>query len=64
VTIGIYDIAGCVVKFFRLTPDALRTAHVTWDCTDYAGQSVPAGVYFVHIPLDGQELISKVTVIK
>ncbi|MBN2620545.1 hypothetical protein JXB22_05575 [candidate division WOR-3 bacterium] len=64
VTIGIYDIAGCVVKSFRLTPDALRTARVTWDCTDHAGQPVPAGVYFVHIPLDGQKLISKVTVIK
>jgi CubicO group peptidase (beta-lactamase class C family) len=46
VDLKIYDATGCLVKSFRITPDALRST-LYWDGTDQSNRQLPSGVYFV-----------------
>jgi hypothetical protein len=45
----IYDISGRLVRGFRFTPDALRSAQFTWDGTDDNGRKLTSGVYFCRL---------------
>jgi hypothetical protein len=55
--ISIYDAAGRLVRSFALRnpPYAIR-----WAGTDQTGRSVPAGVYFVRIDIDGREFTKQI----
>lgn len=63
-TLDIFDIAGRLVKSFRLTPDALRATQVTWDGRDDQNRIVPAGIYFIHLACDGISDIEKIILLK
>ncbi|MGB3478041.1 MAG: exo-alpha-sialidase [bacterium] len=53
IELKIYDVTAHLVKdFSRLTHDALRSTHITWDGTNDVGQKLPAGVYFVQLAIN------------
>jgi hypothetical protein len=58
-TLCIYDVAGRMVRSFRITPDALRST-LTWDGRDDLGRSVAPGVYFVMLSMDNDALSTKI----
>jgi photosystem II stability/assembly factor-like uncharacterized protein len=63
--IEIYDISGRCVKSFSVpTAYCIVPTVLSWDCTDYAGRPVQAGVYFLKLPLDDRIMTTKLTVIK
>jgi hypothetical protein len=64
VSMRIYDATGRLVKDFRLTPDALRPTHISWDGTDNRCIRLPAGIYFVHVESENHRLVQKVILMK
>jgi hypothetical protein len=63
IALKIYDISGRLVKSYALnpTPSALS---VIWKGDDETGRTVDAGVYFVKLTSDGQELVRKAILLK
>lgn len=57
-TLQIYDITGCLVRSFKLTPV------VSWNGTDDSGQKVPAGVYFIQLEPSAYRQVVKVILLK
>jgi hypothetical protein len=49
----IFDISGRLIESFSLT-DIGHPSSVTWNGSDLSGYSVPPGVYFVRIDIDGR----------
>jgi flagellar hook assembly protein FlgD len=63
-SLNIYDISGRVVKSFRLTPDALRTAQITWSGTDQRDRPLPSGVYFIQLTAGEYKETQKVLLVR
>lgn len=54
VSMKIHDAAGRLVKSFdQVSSIQDQASFVTWDGTDDAGRQLPAGVYFLRIPITG-----------
>jgi len=51
VSTKIYDITGRVVRSFHSMPNAQRPVQISWDGTDYTGNRMPSGIYFVRFEL-------------
>jgi len=59
----IFDASGRLLKSFNhLTSQSFN--QVFWDFSDDIGRSVPAGVYFVRLESDGQEVIEKAVLLR
>lgn len=61
--LGIYDIAGRLVKDFALNSDI---RDITWDGTDKSGKAVASGTYFYSVDVDGYGTagVKKMTLLK
>jgi len=64
ICLKIYDASGRLVKSFRLMPDALRPTQISWDGTNHANQTLPAGVYFLRFQAGDFKETRKLLVIK
>jgi hypothetical protein len=62
--IEIYDVAGRLVKSFRLTHDVLLTTQITWNGRDDQNRVVGAGVYFVQLQYEGLTDVKKIILIQ
>ena len=64
IELGVYDLAGRLVR--QLVHDRLPAgAHVTvWDGTDARGQRVPSGVYFSHLKVAGEVRSRRMVVVE
>ena len=56
----IYDVAGRVVKSFRIGRDALQSAQVSWDGRDDRNRQLPNGIYFIELKSGNQSVTEKV----
>jgi len=64
VTITIYDMVGRVVKNIINMNQAAGYHSIRWNATDYAGQSVPAGLYFYTIEAGNFRQTRKIMLLK
>jgi flagellar hook assembly protein FlgD len=63
IELKIYDVAGKLVsEFSHLASQQIN--HVTWNGTDNTGNKVSAGIYFVQLEIDKENLIEKVLLLK
>ncbi len=62
--INIYDVSGRLVKSLLLSTTYSILPTVVWGGTDQTGQSVPAGVYFVHLESGGKAVTEKLIKLK
>jgi CubicO group peptidase (beta-lactamase class C family) len=63
VDLKIYDATGCLVKSFRITPDALRST-LYWDGRDGQNRMLGSGVYFVKLQAGNYKETKKLLLIK
>jgi beta-glucanase (GH16 family) len=65
VTLGIYDVAGRLVRTLAAgEPTGAGRHEATWNGRDAAGQAAPAGVYFYRLDAGGQSLTRRMTLLK
>ena len=60
INLSVYDATGRWVRSFCITPDASRTAHLSWDGTNDRGQILPGGVYLIKLMHDGHSEVRSV----
>ncbi len=58
IKIGIYNVRGQLVKILS-AQSANEIVSIQWDGSDHSGKSVPAGVYFYRINLNGKTFTQK-----
>jgi hypothetical protein len=64
VRLGIYDVAG---RSIRRLVNGTRPAgryHVIWDGKDESGQTLGAGVYLVHLVVEGNAIARKAVILQ
>jgi len=64
-SLKIHDISGRLVKNFpRLTLDAPRPTQISWDGTNHANQTLPAGVYFLEFQAGDYKETRKILLVR
>jgi N-acetylneuraminic acid mutarotase len=64
IAIAIYNSSGRLVKLYNRSSIAqLHNYSITWSGTDEIGRPVPAGVYFVTVRIDDQEVTGKIVIL-
>ncbi|MGB3480454.1 MAG: T9SS type A sorting domain-containing protein [bacterium] len=64
IQLKIYDVTGGLVKNFLLPTAYSLLPSVLWDACDDLGNTVPAGVYFVHLNAGDCKRIEKVVLLR
>ncbi len=59
VTLGVYDIAGKLVRTLASGPVAAGTQTTSWDRSDNSGHQVANGTYFFRLAVDGKSVSNK-----
>jgi len=63
--LGVYNIAGQLVKSFLLSTDYnLLSTSVVWDATDDSGAKLPTGVYFIKLEAGNHSVTKKCLYLK
>lgn len=63
ISLKIYDSTGRLVRQWNNTT-IRRAEKISWDGTDNDGSRLPAGVYFIHLQIADERLITKVILLK
>lgn len=64
-TLGIYDVAGCLVRSFDLESSIRnQESAISWYGEDNAGRKLPGGVYVVRLSVDGINSTRKLLLIR
>jgi hypothetical protein len=64
VSLGVYDVAGKLVKTLASGSAAPGVRTATWNRTDNSGRRVANGTYFYRLAVDGKSVSSKAIVLK
>ena len=62
VTLRVYDVTGRMVDDVAADVLSAGVHSITWDLQDMSGNSVPRGIYFVRLGVEGQVLSRTITV--
>jgi hypothetical protein len=60
ITMGIFNISGRCVKFYRLKLDTLRATQISWDGCNEKGEQLPSGVYIIAVKTEKYQKTNKV----
>jgi flagellar hook assembly protein FlgD len=64
VSVGVFDVAGRLVRTLHEGAAQMSEYHTTWDGTNEHGDAVASGVYFVRVSVGSESLERKVVLLR
>jgi hypothetical protein len=64
IKLKIYNLSGRVVKDFKLSTYSLQPVSITWDGTDYSGNELQSGIYFIKLSSGEHTNVKKIVLMK